>query len=226
MARSTRSKTASQPSETLPRRERERRTRQLEIVEAACNVFSEKGFERATLDEIAERAEYGKGTLYNYFKNKEDLFAASMQRVLDVFREIAMDACAENLTTRACFAEYTRRAVAYYRDHYALCHMVMMEFLKQEREGGGDVRAQKKDQIDLMIVPLVARLRKGMKDGEVRRGDAKTLTALFVGLVDHFYLHLAREQLPTTDREMTRQVDMLMTIYFDGIAAHGKDGRI
>ncbi|GAB4323512.1 MAG: TetR/AcrR family transcriptional regulator [Candidatus Zixiibacteriota bacterium] len=225
MPKPTRTRIRAQSGDSLPRRERERLTRRLEIVEAACNVFSEKGFERATLDEIAEQAEYGKGTLYNYFKNKEDLFAASMQRVFEVFREIAIDACSENLTTRECFAEYTRRAVAYYRDHYALCHLVMMEFLRQEQEGG-DVRARKRDQIDLMMTPLVARLRKGMKDGEIRRGDAKTLTALFVGLVDHFYLHLTREQLPTTDREMSRQVDMLMTIYFDGIAARGKDGRI
>lgn len=44
------------------------------ILEAALEVFSEKGFHLATVDEIAERADLGKGTLYRYFANKETLF--------------------------------------------------------------------------------------------------------------------------------------------------------
>jgi AcrR family transcriptional regulator len=44
------------------------------ILDAALEVFSEKGFHVATVDEIAERAGLGKGTLYRYFANKETLF--------------------------------------------------------------------------------------------------------------------------------------------------------
>jgi AcrR family transcriptional regulator len=44
------------------------------ILEAALGVFSEKGFHVATMDEVAERAGLGKGTLYRYFANKETLF--------------------------------------------------------------------------------------------------------------------------------------------------------
>ena len=45
------------------------------ILEAALEVFSNKGFHPATTDEIAERAGVGKGTLYRYFETKEKLFA-------------------------------------------------------------------------------------------------------------------------------------------------------
>jgi AcrR family transcriptional regulator len=44
------------------------------ILEAALEVFSDKGFFVATVDEIAEQAGVGKGTLYRYFANKEALF--------------------------------------------------------------------------------------------------------------------------------------------------------
>jgi len=44
------------------------------ILDAALEVFSEKGFHPATVDEIADRAGVGKGTLYRYFSNKEALF--------------------------------------------------------------------------------------------------------------------------------------------------------
>lgn len=44
------------------------------ILDAALEVFSEKGFHSATVDEIAERAGLGKGTVYRHFANKETLF--------------------------------------------------------------------------------------------------------------------------------------------------------
>ncbi len=44
------------------------------VLEAAFEVFTEKGFHMTTVDEIAERAGVGKGTLYRYFSNKEGLF--------------------------------------------------------------------------------------------------------------------------------------------------------
>lgn len=57
----------------MTRRERERATRRKEIVDAAQALFFTKGFDNTTMDEIAERAEFGKPTLYAYFKSKEEL---------------------------------------------------------------------------------------------------------------------------------------------------------
>ncbi len=56
------------------RRERERIARKQDIMSAACQVFARNGFYRATLDEIAEKADFSKATIYTYFKNKSDLF--------------------------------------------------------------------------------------------------------------------------------------------------------
>ncbi len=56
------------------RREREKIARKNDIMTAACQVFAQKGYYRATLDEIAEKAEFSKATIYAYFKNKADLF--------------------------------------------------------------------------------------------------------------------------------------------------------
>ncbi len=55
------------------RKERERRERVNTILAAARDLFFEKGY-RATMDEIAERAELSKGTLYLYFKSKDELY--------------------------------------------------------------------------------------------------------------------------------------------------------
>jgi AcrR family transcriptional regulator len=57
------------------RREREKLQRKNTILEAARHLFFEKGY-RTTMDEIAERAELSKGTLYIYFKSKDELYVS------------------------------------------------------------------------------------------------------------------------------------------------------
>jgi AcrR family transcriptional regulator len=59
-----------------PKWQRRAEDRPREICAAALDVFAEKGFAAAKLDEIARRAGVSKGTLYLYFKDKEDLFRA------------------------------------------------------------------------------------------------------------------------------------------------------
>lgn len=62
------------------RKKREKEKRQQQIVDAAEKVIFSKGLEQATMDEIAEEAELSKGTLYLYFKNKNDLYMAICER--------------------------------------------------------------------------------------------------------------------------------------------------
>lgn len=64
------------------RKERERERRRQQIIVAAKRVFSEKGFNKATMEDIASEAELSPGTLYLYFKNKEELYASLSLRIL------------------------------------------------------------------------------------------------------------------------------------------------
>jgi len=64
------------------RKEREKERRRQQIIVAAKRVFSDKGFNRATMEDIAKEAELSPGTLYLYFKNKEELYASLSLRIL------------------------------------------------------------------------------------------------------------------------------------------------
>lgn len=66
---------SAEPSK-LPRRERERLRQREEILAAALELFSEKGFHRVRMQDIARKAEFAVGTLYRFFKDKEDLYRA------------------------------------------------------------------------------------------------------------------------------------------------------
>ncbi|MCB2167813.1 MAG: TetR/AcrR family transcriptional regulator [Deltaproteobacteria bacterium] len=66
-------------------REREQRRRQ--ILKAARKVFSSNGFTKTTMEDIAREAELSPGTLYLYFKNKDELYASLSVEVLEHLHE-------------------------------------------------------------------------------------------------------------------------------------------
>jgi AcrR family transcriptional regulator len=68
--------TESTETTTLPRRERKKQETRRRIYSAAFELFLEKGFDETTVEEIAERADVAKGTVFNYFPHKAAFLAA------------------------------------------------------------------------------------------------------------------------------------------------------
>jgi len=65
------------------RKEREKERRRQQIMVAAKRIFANKGFGRATMEDIANEAELSPGTLYLYFKSKDELCVSLSLRVLE-----------------------------------------------------------------------------------------------------------------------------------------------
>ena len=63
-----------------PRQIEEREIRRKRILNGALEVFHEHGIEGSTMDEIANKAGFGKATLYYYFSSKEEVFCAIMEK--------------------------------------------------------------------------------------------------------------------------------------------------
>jgi TetR/AcrR family transcriptional regulator len=76
----------------LPRRERERRAQRQEMLAAALDLFSQRGYRNVSMQEIAEKAEFAVGTLYKFFRNKEDLYRALIHEQFEAFREALTEA--------------------------------------------------------------------------------------------------------------------------------------
>jgi len=64
----------------LSRKDREKLARKESIIDAAEEIIKLKGFKNSTMDEIAEKAELGKGTLYLYFNSKTSIYLAICDR--------------------------------------------------------------------------------------------------------------------------------------------------
>jgi len=67
----------------MPRKERERLRRQVELLEAAEKVFRKKGFVNTTIQEISETSEFSVGSIYHMFASKEEIYLALLQMRLE-----------------------------------------------------------------------------------------------------------------------------------------------
>jgi len=151
------------------RKEREKEQRRNDIVDAAERVFFSKGIWTATMDDVAEAAELSKGTLYLYFKNKEELYYAINLRSLKILVRLFQEAVEQGKTG---FDQVFLIGRAFYRfsQEYSQYFNILtyyeikdVDFTDQESVARQcDMHGQ--DAIDL----LIGAIRTGIQDGSIR----------------------------------------------------------
>ena len=99
------------------RKEREKEQRREAILDAAEDVFSRKGLQSSTMDEIAERAELSKPTLYLYFGSKEDLYQAVANRGLDILEQVFRSVTEKGLSALQTLVRLGEAQEAFFRKH-------------------------------------------------------------------------------------------------------------
>ena len=111
------------PVEKLTRERRRQQTRDV-LIQAATEVFARRGYEGASLEEIADTAGFTRGAIYKHFAGKEELFfaviEASNQRVIEAFRAIAPASADSKEWDVARLADLWRASVTDYEDLLAL----------------------------------------------------------------------------------------------------------
>ncbi|MEY2463814.1 MAG: hypothetical protein QOH64_1952 [Acidimicrobiaceae bacterium] len=111
------------PVEKLTRERRRQQTRDV-LIAAATEVFARRGFEGASLEEIAETAGFTRGAIYKNFAGKEELFFAVTDRlneqVIAAFRAIAPASAATKEWDFSALAAMWRASVADFHDLFAI----------------------------------------------------------------------------------------------------------
>jgi AcrR family transcriptional regulator len=98
------------PTDTKPRWERRKDARPQELLEAALELFVERGFAATRLEDVARRAGVSKGTLYLYFENKEELFKAVVRATIgQAIGQAELDLAASDAPSAALLKEMLMR---------------------------------------------------------------------------------------------------------------------
>ncbi|KYP80324.1 TetR/AcrR family transcriptional regulator [Ferroacidibacillus organovorans] len=97
------------------------------IFRAAVDVFSERGFEKATMDEIAAKASVAKGTIYYHFKSKEDLFVFLVEEGTELLREKVLSHLTEEMSSSEKIREIVRAQLAFFTEYRDFCIIILRE---------------------------------------------------------------------------------------------------
>lgn len=160
---------------SISRKERERLTRESEVLLAAEKLFIGKGFESTTMEEIAKASEFTKRTVYQYFTSKENLFfAVILSGVKQMFSYIEEEIKAgsngfEKLTgIRRALYRYMKESPDIYR------LMNYTQYIKSDP--AGIPYYQELEKYNRRLFNLFGRLmEEGMRDGSIRTDLNKPL---------------------------------------------------
>jgi TetR/AcrR family fatty acid metabolism transcriptional regulator len=145
-------------------RDKEEKGKWQAIQQAASKVFSEKGYHRATIDEIARRANIGKGTVYEYFASKEELFHEVIRSGVEYY----MRSLRVHLVKKGTVYERLERLYKHHVQMIATQNEIK-EILSNEF---GKIPDQLKKWMgqkhEELIDQLQAVIEKGIESGEVR----------------------------------------------------------
>lgn len=171
------------------RRERDKQQRRDSIVDAAERFFFTKGFPDTTIDEIAEAAELSKGTIYLYFKNKEEIYVAIVQRGMRFLTELTREAIAKPTTGKDKVKAIGQALLTFYERHP---HHFKALFYHHDSpscpipdidRGGPLIKALIRDGEELHAITVEA-IRSGIADGSIPPGvDPVKATLVFVSMI-------------------------------------------
>ena len=209
----------------LTRKEREREARRDAILVAARSVISEKGFARATLEEIATKAEFGKGTLYNYFEGgkEEILFTIIDEMYSDV--QVLISKLLESETSKTAEARDVLRQLIlellrYYtdrRDTFIILVKEVQRLLLDEDAKAGYFLDQRNKLIDTMVGPL----QKFIDEGHVKPLPARAVANMILGNIHGCQMHTFLEKSDDTSASCSPEAnaEFLSTMLLDGLLA-------
>jgi AcrR family transcriptional regulator len=168
---------------SLPRRERDKLRQRQEMLAAALELFSEKGFHNVSMHEIAWKSEFAIGTLYKFFKNKEDLYKALMLEQADKFGEALTKAIEEPDDEVEKLRNYVRTKGQMFRDNISMVRLYFAETRGASFNIMAGLDREIRDKYGHFLETLASIFKSGM--------DRKR----FVKIADPYHLAVAVESL-------------------------------
>jgi TetR/AcrR family fatty acid metabolism transcriptional regulator len=184
-----------------------------QILEAAVKVFARQGFHQSTVAQIAKEAGVADGTIYLYFKNKDDIlvqfFSFRAKQVFESFREEVDRA----QTSADKLRNLVRRHLAEFQRDRDGAVVYQVETHQNSRMAEAQIR-----EMSQMYRDLIAEIiEQGQQEGTIRKD-------LYVGLVKRFIIGAVDEVINTWlhsdgEYDLVSMADPLVELFIKGIGS-------
>jgi AcrR family transcriptional regulator len=197
------------------------------ILEAAENVFAQKGFVHTTMDDIADEAQFSKATIYRYYKSKKEIFAEIIMNSMLEIRQGVRDIQKKDLRAVAKVEELIRHILTYYDRKKNIARIFFMERSAMNKALNVNFDDHVMPGQKLRILPenflRIFRdifqaeceiIRQGVESGEFRPLDPKEACLILDAMLRGFYF---KGPMPDKDYSLEEASKLLKDYFLHGI---------
>jgi len=185
--------------------------KRLRIIQAATAVFSRKGFHKARVEEIAEEAEIGKGTVYEYFASKKELFLEMIFYAHQKYREFLEQELSKAKTFYDGLQRLFEVTMQFMQRHKEMALVLMADHPMIDEEIHKALRQKEQEQLRFMT---------GILQDVTRRGEIRPVNIQAAIMVIFGTLYLVNGQIVFCDKTQEPDFKQLSQDAID-ILMHG-----
>ncbi|HXA15700.1 MAG TPA: TetR/AcrR family transcriptional regulator [Thermoanaerobaculia bacterium] len=180
------------------------------IREAAMRVVSRKGYDHVTVQDIADEAGVAKGTVYLYFKSREDVLEKTMSFSFEEFHILIREAIGRGTTFRERVEQVVQAQLAYFeqKQEFFRLYLAMAEPL-------GERRLRKHTSYRTHIAQLVSMVEMAVEKDEVRAQPPERIAIALASVVRDIGLQRMAEK---NKRPIAEDIEFVRDFICRGIA--------
>jgi len=188
-----------------------KKTKRKSIIDAAIEVFSRNGFQNSTISEIAQKANVAEGTIYQYFRNKEDLFfSIPIDKTKEFCGELEL-----HLQGIKGSINKVRKFVWYYIHHLQANPEYARALMLEMRVNRNFIRTKTYEAFRPMTHRILEIIEEGQEEGTIRKDvDMYTIRHLILGSLEHI---VTRWVLKDEKYDLLAQYDDILKLIIPGI---------
>lgn len=202
--------------------EEEMNQRQWKILQAAINVFAEKGFEGSRTSEIAKEAEVAEGTIFRYYKTKKDLlmgllipFVSKFARPLILKSIEKIMENKDNEPIDEVLKKIFEDRIKLVKKNSKLLKTIFLEAIYHE-----ELREELQKNLEEKIVPLIDKfMQKNVNKGIFKANDARFITRSFMSLLLGYVIFTSAFpdvfEVESDEIESQKMVDLMLNGFLD-----------
>jgi len=197
----------------INRKAREHLVHREEILLAAEKVFADKGFFTTKMTDIANKAEFGTGTLYKYFKSKEDLYFTLIDEKMEEFNQLVKAVFSQKTTSIKKIEKVLRLLSEFIERNRDFFRIYISEMNRFEWTIKDDLGKAIYKKMVAYIKILSEVLKQGVKEGEFKSMSPLDLAHALVGIVNSLVFEWLISSKPYS---LNSKVDNILEIFLRG----------
>jgi len=186
------------------------------ILDAAWSVFTRKGFKEATMNDIAEEAQFALGTIYRIFKNKEDIFQTLLKLKLKGVHDIYLQSDDPSLNPMERIRIILKETYNYYHDNPQLLQILNFDRWVIDKEFIKNIRSTCKDEFTEMRSMIMDIVKNGIQEGYFREIESDRVALVLKGVATEFFWDsiLSDEEI-----DIEELIDEILFMVMNGIGS-------